>query len=203
MATVKSLVPEVRTHLSAAPEPQCVVYLRRAAQQFARKSEIWTVSIGTKDIVDADIDRDADYTELTVPETGADPDFTLPADSQIWAIDSVLLDDEPLTDFAYDLDTAKLSVASDELQSGTVEVRAVLEPTDDATNIPDSLARWKVGITSHAISEMMLMPNQEWSAPRLSEPFENKYLTEASRANLLRAKKRTRRPLRTVRRDFV
>ena len=47
------------------------------------------------------------------------------------------------------------------------------------------------------------MPNKEWSAPGLAPKYQRDFRLEASRANLAKAKKRTRGPLRVPRIEFV
>lgn len=50
MAKLRDLIPEVRTHLSGAPETTVLLYLRQAAKQFCKDSLIWEVPIGTLDV---------------------------------------------------------------------------------------------------------------------------------------------------------
>ena len=146
---LKTLIPEVRTHLDGAPIPTCEIYLRRAAKQFCQDSRVWDILLGS-----ADISPPTENTriEIEIPSTGSDPDFAVPEHGVINRLSLVALDDEEdgsldPNQYEYDLETKKLIIAKNVvLQDAELFVHAILEPTDDAKIIADIVNRNRMPI---------------------------------------------------------
>ena len=68
-----------------------------------------------------------------------------------------------------------------ELQS--VVVRASIVPTSDATYVPDWLYQdWRTVIGSGALSQILLIPNKDWTNPQMAAVHEGKFRAGKSRA---------------------
>ena len=197
MAQILDLVPEVRTHLSGAPDITVELYLRRAVIQFCRDSRIWDVRIGQATVRPA-----MDDSEIEVPVPSIDPveDFVLPDSSIIRAISAVTLNDEdPLEGeyYAYSKAEAVLTLARRTVsRESTLRVKAILTPIDTAREFPNFLDEWRSGIVDYAIYEMLTMPNQAWSDPILADHFNNEYDKRVAEATVEKARQGTEKPIR-------
>ena len=179
------MIPDVRTHLSGAPETTCIHYLRRAAQQFCEDSGLWQVSLGS-DMIDP-LTGDADYFEITIPNA----DFPLPSGAQLLRVSRVTFEDDEIEEISFDENTQKLRFPSmTVLQTGVLEVVAVLGPTDDADDVPNSIGRHRKAIADHAIYEMGMMPNQQWSmGPGAARLFMRSYNQRLAEGTVGKARK--------------
>ena len=193
MARVDDLIPDVRTHLSGAPDPTCRLYLRRSAKQFCKDSLVWDVPVLTA-AVEANIDTHRTFAI-------DDDEFDVPEQAYITVVSRVELDvpgeNEPRVVgerfVRFNIKTGVLTLRSGAITtSGDLEVSAVLEPTRSATTLPDFLVElWGTGIADYAIFQMLLMPKQEWSDPQLAEIFRDKYQRRVSEARTIRAREGT------------
>ena len=190
MTTLKSLVPSVRTHLAGAADPTVRLYLRRAAKQFCEDTLIWQANLGSAAISPAVDSRDE--IRIALPSTGDDPDYALPAQSVLNSVSRIRLDRNFVADQLYwfDLVTRELVLLPGTVtQDATLTVFAILEPSADATELPDFLAgRWGDGIADYAIFEMMLMPKETWSDRGLAATFKAKYQARVAEATVARAR---------------
>lgn len=190
---------EIRTHLAGAPDETCIIYLRRAAQQFCEDSRIWRELLGEHAV------SSAASSALTVDVEVPSNDYPLPASSAFIAIDRLTMDAKPLRPLlvrqgvSYDEWTRTLHIDATLIpKAGDLGIYAILEPSDTATNVPDALAKWRSGIIDRAIERMMLMPKQPWSNPVLARWFATQYQNRVSEAR--RAAARRNVSSRTARR---
>ena len=207
MARVNDLIPDVRTHLKGAPERTVLRYIRRAVKQFCQDSRVWQLELGSKS-VDPPDDTNARVV-LAVPSTGDDDDYELPEQSTLNTLALVHFGDWdcPLDPkrYRYDVVTANLILRPGVIhQTADVYVEAILETARDATTIPDFLAeKWGEGIADYAIAEMMMMPDQDWSDPKLGGFFERKYQSRVSEAVIEKAREGTQNSIEVTPHEFV
>ena len=111
-------------------------------------------------------------------------------------------DDRP---YAYDQFDERLTFYERELvdSGGTVEVFAVLGPTDAATHLPDALARWKLGMFDWALYELLVMPKREWSDRTLGLHHWREYQRRVGEGTVAKSARGTGRPRRTARLPLV
>ena len=197
---LKVLVPEVRTHLNSAPDITCILYLQRAVKQFCKDAGVWVVSVGT-----TTISPPTDINPTPPVEVGislSDDDWTFPDNSYLQSIKKILLDGRELErvsgaeapKYWYDWVAQKLYIDSNYVNSDSVEleVYVVLTPTKLAEEIPDFIVeRYSEGVSNYAISEMMLMPDRQWSDARLAGAFREKYQLRVSEAKVALARQGT------------
>lgn len=197
---VADLIAPVRTHLKGAPDPTVTLYLRRAAKQFCQDSAIWTVNLGSAPVAPPDTEEEL---RIAVPSTR----FVLPEQSYLNAIAQVRIDRDTVdgAEYRYDLPTATLILEPGTVQrDSTLYVDAVLETADNATEIPDFIARrWSEGIADYAIAEMLMMPEQEWSNPMLAAAFKAKYDARLAEATVSKARGGSKRRIRLTPIPFV
>ena len=179
---------EIRTHLAGAPEETCIIYLRRAAQQFCEDSRIWRELLGEHAVSPAA--SNALTVDVVVPEEDTYP---LPSgggvDSVLIGIDRLEIDGLPLRPLdrrrrvAYDEWTKMLHIDATLItRAGVLGIYALLRPSDAATALPEALAKWRSGIIDRALERMMLMPKQPWSNPVLARRFAGQYQNRVSEA---------------------
>ena len=205
MANLKDIIPDVRTHLSGSAEIMVLQYLRRAAKQFCQDSLIWEHLMGSKVIGDNTLQEEP-YT-IVLPETGDDPDFTIPANSYINSISKIQLDDEEvdIDNYGYDIVNQTLSIRPRTVDNQqTLKIYAVLEPTKGTNIIPDFLLeRWGEGIADYAIWEMMSMSGREWSDRSMASTYKMKYESRVSEAKVAKGRKGTNQAIRLEPIPFV
>lgn len=204
----EDMVPEVRTHLSGAPEDTCIHYLRRATQQFCQDTQKWTVSLGTDEIDTSS----AESFEIAVPGAPAMPatdttaaipagPFQLPDETEIISIERATFDGRDIDDLAYDEFTERLTFLRRNTPrrrgTGLLEVFAVLQPSPDAEEVPNAIGLYRKTIADHAIFEMGMMPNQHWSmTPRAARVFLQRFRWRCAEATVKKAQRGANRPFR-------
>ena len=113
-----------------------------------------------------------------VAETG------VPGGATIWEIGAVTRTDldspEPVGAAAWDPATGELTL--DHCRAETVQVRAILEPLTDATELPAHFRRWRSAIVDAALVELLAMPRMDWHDPRGSMVREASYLRHLRQA---------------------
>lgn len=198
---IKVLVPEVRTHLNSAPDITCILYLQRAVKQFCKDAGVWVVSVGTTTISPPTYTNPTPPVEVAIPDSDNE-DWTFPDSSYLQSIKKILLDGSELErvsgaeapKYWYDWVVEKLYIDSNYVTSDSVEleVYVVLTPTKLAEEIPDFIVeRYSEGVSNYAISEMMLMPDRQWSDARLASSFLKKYQLRVSEAKVAIARQGT------------
>lgn len=208
------MIPDVRTHLSGAPEDTCIHYLRRGAQQFCQDSRKWIQSLGTDELdplTGAETEFEiavpgapaVDATDTT-PAIPAGP-FQLPDESKLNSIAKATFEGDDIPEIAYDEITEIFTFpARTVLQTGTLEIYGVMEPSDDSEEVPNAIGRYRKTIADHAIYEMGMMPNQHWTmAPRAAHQFLRSYRRRVAEATVDRARKGANRRVRTAPPPFV
>lgn len=209
MATpYRDILPEVRTHLSGAPDRTCLLYLRRAGQQFCQDSRIWDVDIGHSRVAPL-TDSYASHM-IPVPSTEDPRDYSLPADSYLNKISTVWLNDrknDPIDSAYIEYDVAERLLIIDQraiCETADLHVAAILQPTKSAQQIPDFIAElYSEAIADYAIFEMMMMPNKDWSDRNLAGAFRTKYQNRVSEATVAKARKGVRKRITLAPPDFV
>lgn len=180
MAALKSLQPEISSHLKGAPTTTVVSYIRRAARQLARDSGIWEKNLGS-----VEVNSSTEILELDVPSVDPsidenwEADFELPTDSALLRISKVMLGDDEASSSYYNYDQVqgKLLVSPNLLkETQTLAVYGILIPSIDAATIPDFLVNsGSEAIVAYAIWEMMRMPDQVWSSAGQAWMFKKQY----------------------------
>jgi len=202
MASLRDLIPEVRTHLDGAPDETCLLYLGRAAKQFCADSGVWVHDLGEGTVSPADDPND--YVYVAVPDSDNDDSpWEMPKGAYMHSVQKIMLGgrvldritgtQEPV--YMYDVVTGQLRMASRVItQDGeTLKVYAMLTPAKTASVLPEFLVeRHAEGIASYAISQMLMMPNREWSDPRLASNFMVQYSQRVSESRVSVARGGTR-----------
>ena len=195
---------EIVNRASGCPEPLIEVALRNAVRQFCRDSGIWEVSIGTEEIVPPAAGAETIDVEIT-----DESEFTLPANTRIIRIADVKLNGTALKDrelgpgerpFRYNNFTKTLSINAGLVnESGTIEVFAVLRPTDDVATIPDALDEWKLAIIEHTLQELLMMPNREWTDRLGAADYRRTYKLKVAEATVDKSQEGTGMPSHSAR----
>ena len=197
---IENLVAEVRTHLNGAPDETCELYLKRAVKQFCKDAGVWVVNVGTVAINPPTDKNPTPPVEVEISDSNAD--WTFPDNSYLQSIKKILLDGRELErvsgaeapKYWYDWVAEKLYIDSNYVTSDSVEleVYVVLTPKKEAAEIPDFIVeRYSEGVSNYAISEMMLMPDRQWSDARLAGVFRKKYQLRVSEAKVAIARQGT------------
>ncbi|MCY4470290.1 MAG: hypothetical protein OXC08_16370 [Thiotrichales bacterium] len=215
MANLSDLTPEVRSHLSSPPESTVRRYLRRAAKQFCQDSLVWDRSIGTAE-VEANGSAERSIVLHDNGATGDGRDFVAPAQAWITTVSRVLhtsagadfdaeRDEVDEAEYRFEVDERALVLRPGAITStGTLDVRAALEPTRAAVTVPDFLVeQFGEGIADYAVFEMLTMPKQEWSDPDLALLFERKYQKRVSEARTHKARQGTRKSIEVTPFPFI
>lgn len=88
--------------------------------------------------------------------------------------------------------------------AGTLVVRAVLEPDDTATVLPDSpFLIYADAIYAWSLKEMCVMPGEAWSRPSNESRHAADYRAWTADAAVRTAQQGTTTPVRTATREFV
>ena len=209
---LEALIPEAGNYLTGAADEVLIRSLRRGAQQFSRDTLLWERSLGV-----ANIDLPAgDYLTIAVPSDGNNQDFSVPAESRIIGISKVTLDGKPLPllrrgtttqdavlAYAYDLDDQELTIDATVLSDGgELELFAVLEPEDLSMTIPNILNRWRMAIIDRALYDLLTMPTQEWSDPKLASIFLKSYNTRVGEGTVSKSQRGTQQVVRVAHHPF-
>ena len=195
------LIPEVSNHLTGTPAPVIKTYLKRAAKQFCTDSGVWEHRTATKSVAYTDLPTDEDDPYIvTLPETGDEAVFTIPAGSYIQSVENVEIDkrsvrpDVGSDPFYYSYEMQALSIDRDALPAQDFKLRITvkLQPTKQSSDIPDFLIELhSEGIASYAIAEMMVMPETSWSNPQLAAVYRDKYRSRVAEARVQKAREGT------------
>ncbi len=185
MAALSDFYKLVNTFIPGVPEPTVDYALIRAARRFSSLSWLSRRSINVTLVEDQ-----ASYT-------------LAPADStneEIIGVHAVEYDDQPLDPTKPELvettsGTPKcwyieqnyllvLNPVPDANVAGdTVQVRIAVQPTLEATTIPNDIVReYHQAIGDGAIAWLQAMPKQPWSDPQMSMAMERKFIAQAMRA---------------------
>ena len=139
-----------------------------------------------------------------------------PTDSDLVTIDDVLIDGESLrareqdgdeAPFVYDAVREELVLNVRQLPYGggdtsSIEVFGVFQPSLTANRLNHVFSAWSHAIRTLAVHWMLLMPNREWSDPRLAMRFRSDYLQMVSDAYVARGRQFTGRVIRAKRSTF-
>ena len=200
------MLPEIKSHLDGVPEPTILIYIKRAVKQFCTDSQIWRKRTAEGTVEEADVPEDGDWT-ITLPGN-TEYTITVAGDHPyiIYAVNDVLINKKSarsaegrVNPFAYDEDTGLFSMHREAFADAfpaKVVIEVLLQPTKAATTVPDFMIDlYSEGIASYAISELMMMPQREWSDASMSRHYLGKYQRRVAEARIIKAKQGTTGPL--------
>ena len=208
---IKTLVPEVRTHLDSAPTVTCEIYLNKAVKQFCRDSGAWVVSLGTTEIMPSS-DNKLPVTVKVPDSDNINSPWTVPDNGYVHRIKKILLAgaeveriDAYTPAYKYDYVTETLLIEPHYVVSNptSLEVYAVLTLAKGAKEMPlFFFERFSEAITNFAISQMMMMPKQLWTSSSGAQWFLRQYKLRASEAGVEVARGGTSGPVNLEPRPF-
>lgn len=145
--------------------------------------------------------------------------FTVPANGKIYEIGKVELDGDPIRfPYHYSIEEGELTIEPSPVEvtrnairreggavvmGGVLSVRANLQPTHTAMEVPDLYADWETAITSRALYEILAIPDKSWSNAQASSRFRRRYRQQVGEAKGSLARGHTTRPIRTRHRAFI
>ena len=199
---IERFLPAMRTYVRNVPEPVAERFVRAAAREFCRITRIWR-----------------DICELTVEEALITLSCTI-ADARILEIEHASIDGAELTPKApsqlddvwpgwSDVDAqpgaAKYitqlggnTISLVPRQAGTIRMRIVLIPSDDALNLPEILLdEHSETIGIGAASKAMLVPGTEYTNPAAAAGLSQNFISRANTERWRVAKTKPGARLRT------
>lgn len=189
MTTAQDLIADVLPDVPGCPRDTVLQHIRRAVIQACRDTRAW----------EEEVDRRTIDESVTVLDPGP------PRYSRIIAIASVLLtipsrdDTVPLGHEFIDNELKLLDRAP---STGTVAVRAHLEPIEGRDEIPAALQRYTEMLADHARYRLMRMPNQTWTDMNSAATHRGLYDERRFEVQRLVAQGNTTTPLRTAPQPF-
>lgn len=187
------LFPYIAPYLPGCPSLLITDNLKRAAINFCRDTHIWTEQIDDIFPVEGVLRY-----ELRAPEG-----------TKIIALSEIYRGEDsnkrPVNDYcslnAFGLLTFDKSVT----ESGEpIHVRVVLEPSVDATDIPDDIGhRYREAFINGALSFLMMMPRKIWTNPEQAMLHDQKYNQMLGEAKVSRANGNSERPMRVAPRHLL
>ena len=224
MASLYDLVPQITLFAQNCPDPIAIQYGRDASRRFARDTKLWDVSLGSTSVSPPTPGPGGLVPPLRVAvpsvdtegEPDADGDFVVPTDGVVYAITRVTLDGMDAEDVPHNaLRRLRQAAEYDKGQgllvldpgfvthSGTLEVRAALQPTLTANTIPDTFLEWDIALRSLAIHLILNIPGRDWSDSQNARIYYRQYQDQVAMANNRRSRHETDLPLRTGHNIFV
>lgn len=180
--------PQIRPYAPGLLVPVAQNHIRSALQKFCKRSRIWRYS--------EDISMDAVEKAVTVP-----------AQSILYEIESASMDNQPLypmsvveldemypiwrTDTTeggprYISQTQPNNVRIFPYSTGTLTLNGYLMPTDECTEVPDWFVdNYRRVIADGALSELLILPKQNYTDPSLAQFFLNRFNDEVDRLSNL------------------
>ena len=176
---LSDMTGRVLLHTPGCSEELIETKLREAVQDFCKRIDIWTPVIYSEDYAGSDPGLELD-------------DFTIPAGGELLAIDTVRFDVTDLDPqyLEVDWDGAALTILAPPLTTGgTLRITGSIEPTDEATEIPDQpFKRWSRYLAAHAIANLIDMPGMDWYKPSLVPRHEKIFSEGLNEARVYKAK---------------
>ena len=184
MTTFAELVPRVKVHVPVAPLAVIIDAIQTAAVDFCRKSNAYRFGTGPIPAI-ANVE---DY------------EVSVPAGTRICRIMSGTWKDKPLyavstvqraangptgTPYYYQLvgQTLRVTDAPVATEFDAFQFELALEPTMSATGMDDEFVNEHYqAIVWGAITSLLMMPLQPWSAPQSAAAYEQHYIAAISRA---------------------
>lgn len=173
------LLRQVMPYAPACPEPLAIRHLRDAAIRLCERTKLW---------------RDTDSFTVTTPESEG---VCTIQDARLLEIRAARLDDQPLTpvtqdwlddefpdwedvvevaDPKYVTQSAPNTVTLFPKATGTLSLRLILVPSEDATTLPDFLVdQYALEIGWGAAGEILTTPNAEFANPQLGLDFRARF----------------------------
>lgn len=205
MATFSQLYPEIKQLANQCPDVTIDRYILRALRVFCQDSKFYqkTIRINQTD------------TQMTYPLVIAN------STDEVIGIESVEQDNRPL----YPLDQKDYSMTfggiirgfqfeppnllviiptPDQYLEQGIKVRCILQPTEAATTIDESVyRRWKYILQDGALAGILMMQNESWSNPQLAQAKEQVFREGVSKAFIQRERGFQPRDLRMKPRSFL
>ena len=184
MTSFADLVPRVKVLVPIVPLATALDALHTAAVDFCRKTNAWRFSTGS-------IPAIANVTDYEV---------SVPANTRICRIMSGTWKDKPLyavstiqrnangpmgTPYYYQLvgQTLRITDAPTATEFDAFDFELALEPTMSATGMDDEFINEHYqAIVWGAVTSLLMMPLQPWSAPQSAVAYEQHYIAAVSRA---------------------
>lgn len=180
------LFPRIRIHVPGCPDPIIETILRQRAIQFCRETKIWEETLT------------AVYPVPTITRYQLD----IPAQTQLLSIVSTMQGKTatyPGIELTPTVNVFGLMTFDTEPDptNGSIEVRAILRPSDDASELPDRIGLdFDTALIHGCVASLQAMPNRDWTNLQAIAYHENIYRDRVSEAYLLRATKGNEEPLR-------
>lgn len=205
MRDIDELLPKVMPYAPNVPEPVALRHIRDAARKLCDRTRLWKTT--ERQTITADDDEvasgliDADVMEIVrarldgVDLTPISPQ-DLDADWPDWE------EAEAGGPSRYITQVRPGRFAIVPRNAGTLSVRLILKPSDDAVMLPDFLVtEYGTAIGWGALADLLKMPG-DFNNPALAVDFEQKFTNRLDTLATRAAKGQQRAPLRTTPRYF-
>lgn len=184
MAAISTLFGLVRMHIRNCPTPALSDAILRAAREFCDETRYVRETIVLDGVADQDYYTlaPAVLTQCEVCGVRAVEYDGVPLDSMVQ--ESVSHDEGGTGDYIYEppSDLRLFDPPRSDLSEG-LSVRLILQPKEDATDIPDiALRRYRNTIANGAIYWLASMTEASWYNPSTAERFEQKWIKEKGHA---------------------
>ena len=192
------VIDGIRAHLQGAPDFLTTRHLRRAARRVARETLAWKAEVYRAQSVE-------DERSVAVDPTGAPANLR---NSRVWMLDGAWTeiegqDDPEPVEMEWDGVNATVAAGSRKV-AGVLVVRAVLEPDDTATVLPDNpFDLYRDAIFAWTLREMCVIPGTHWYKPSARADHERDYRTWIADAAVRTARRGTTGRIRTGTREFI
>lgn len=197
---IDDFLPDVRTYAPNASDPICFRFIREAARELCEKVPIWydndVIELSEKSgcegvctVIDADLvsimRADIDGRKLE-PKTLMWLDTFRP----VWDTET------GSAEYVTQLNANHVRVVPK--QSGTLHLRLVLKPSNDAETLPEILwTNYKTTVARGAAGLLLLSPQADTANPNLGQSLYADFQAELDRLNILAVRTQLGAPLRT------
>jgi hypothetical protein len=168
MTDIEVLYPRIMARVQGAPEPAVADAIRIAAQTFCQRTRLWreydSFKLGNDGFEYVYAPQNAVLFEIDHASMNG---RTLHPVSLSWLDENrPNWREEVYNEAAYITQVEEGTIRVVPAASGIVELRAILKPSDDATQLPDFIANnYRTVITDGALAELLTIPGQSFTNP--------------------------------------
>lgn len=181
------VIPEIMTDVPGCPEPLVEAKVRNAAILFCRESRAWKERLEDIYPVEGQV-----YYQLELPE---EAQLSILASARQYPYTNPERYNE-LGARMTNLGTLQFDQAP-VVADGPIEVMAILQPTKDATGMPDRLGQiYERALIHGALGRLFEMPGRDWSSPSFAEYHWKQFRDVVADAKVRAATGETNEPIR-------
>lgn len=200
MTDLDEYLPLITPHAPGCPDPTAFEYLIQAAQRFCEDTRLWRSDdsfqlskTGCEFVCTPD---GADLHEITAASVCRMPLEPIGFDELNRQFPGWREEDSSPQYISQSADNTVIIYPSD--GESTVQLKTILRPSNDATQLPDFLYRkHKQDIANGALSMILMLPNQSFTDPARGQMFGATFQARIDKLNTLSTQGQQRAPMRS------